>query len=866
MCNLTPMMQQYMEFKEKYRDSILFFRLGDFYEMFYDDAELASRELELTLTGRPCGKDVRAPMCGVPIHASAGYIAKLISKGYKVAICEQMEDVAEAKGLVRREVIRVITPGTVIETEMLDDKKNNYLMAIKKDKRSFGLAYVDVSTGEFLATMIDGENVESRLVDEVDKVNPSEIIIFLEEKDEEVYKRLSKMLNSFISYIDEEKVDLNVIRDITIDDKVKENHVSEVAVAALVSYLSGTQKITLPHIDVAKWYTRDHYLVLDCAARKNLELTETIRDGGKRGSLIWTLDRTQTSMGARKLRKWIERPLVDIMRISKRLDAVGNLKDNFIIRNEIMESLQKVYDIERLATKLAIGNVNCRDLISLKMSLKNLPFIKEQLEKLDCNLLRDINSGIDTLTDVVDIIESAIVEDPPITIKEGGIIKSGYDRRVDELRKATKEGKQWIAEFEAREKERTGIKNLKVGFNKVFGYYIEVTRSYYNMVPDTYIRKQTLANCERYITNDLKRIENMILGAQDKVIVLEYDLFVKVKENIASSVMRMKKVADNVATLDVLCALAEVADRMNYVKPNISDDGVLKIKEGRHPVVEKVMDDNSFVPNDTYLDTEDSRLAIITGPNMAGKSTYMRQVALIVLMAQMGSFVSASEANIGIADKIFTRVGASDNLALGQSTFMVEMHEVADIVKNATRHSLIILDEIGRGTSTYDGLSIAWAVVEHIADKSKIGARTLFATHYHELTELEDKINGVKNYCISVEKNGDDIVFLRKIVRGGADESYGVYVAKLSGVPDCIINRAQDILKNLEKEEMKRIQKKLKIPVIDGQIDMFSMNNSSETKLDREIVGEIKTMDVTTLTPLDALNLLYKLQQKVNEG
>ncbi len=864
MKSFTPMMQQYLEIKEKYSDAILFFRLGDFYEMFFEDAKLVSRELELTLTGKSCGLEERVPMCGVPFHSSSSYIARLINNGHKVAVCEQVEDPSLAKGLVKREVVRIVTPGTVTDTEMLDDKKNNYLVSIIKQGKEFGIAYIDISTGEFCSTIIvDGE---SGLINEMAKIKPSEIIASEKQKDESIFKDIRKIFNVFVSFVCDKDFteEISGVGHIKISKELMENKLSIKASTALLRYVSNTQKSAISHIESIKWYFVCDYMSLDYTAIKNLELTKTIRGGNRKGTLIWVLDKTKTSMGARKLQNWMERPLVNVDSINNRLDAVGELKDKFIERNKIMELLQKVYDIERLAGKLSIGNANSRDLISLKNSFNQLPKIKEILRDLKSNMISNISENIDKLEDVVNLIESSIADEPPVTIKDGGIIKDGFNKQVDKLRKATKDGKKWIATFEGKEREATGIKNLKIGFNKIFGYYIEVTKSNYKLVPETYVRKQTLANCERYITKDLKDIEDTILGAEDKLIDLEYNLFLEIRDNVASEIKRIKRTSENIAILDVLCSFAEVAQRMNYVKPEMSKDGILDIKDGRHPVVEKVIDENSFVPNDTYLDTDDNRLSVITGPNMAGKSTYMRQVALIVLMAQMGSFVSAREAKIGVVDKIFTRIGASDDLALGQSTFMVEMNEVANIIDNATKNSLIILDEIGRGTSTYDGLSIAWSVVEHIANKSKIGARTLFATHYHELTELEGKVDGVKNYCITVEKNGEDIIFLRKIVRGGADESYGICVAKLSGIPDSIIKRAKDILKNLETEEVKRIQRKLKIPVIEGQVDLFSINRK-ENKIEQDIINELKVMDVMGLTPVDALNLIYKLQQKANQ-
>lgn len=864
---LTPMMQQYLDTKEQYKDCLLFFRLGDFYELFFEDAVTASRELEITLTGRDCGLDERAPMCGVPWHSAHNYIAKLINKGYKVAICEQMEDPALAKGIVKREVIRVISPGTVTDPVMLEEKKNNFLMTIYCRQKYFGIAVADVTTAEFYATQIVYGNTFKKLYDEISKYHPSEIIVNSEFQNLMPVKELSDKTGIYVSVPDDEAYlrdeAIKRVEDTAGENILKNQELAAVAAGALIYYLNRTQKVDLGHIRKIKPYQIENYMMIDSSSRKNLELTETIREGKKRGSLLWVLDKTMTAMGGRMLRKWIEQPLLDTDEINKRLDAVEELKEKFMIRNEIMELLKRVYDMERLSAKLIVGNVNGRDLISLKASIGQIPAIIDMMHGLKSEYCCDIRNAADPLTDVYNFIDSAIADEPPLTIKEGGIIKSGFSAEVDSYRNASVDGKQWVADLENREREATGIKSLKIKYNKVFGYYIEVTNSNLNQVPDRYIRKQTLANCERYITEELKKLEDTILGAEEKVVELEYELFCQIRQKISSQVARIQNTAAQMAVLDVLCSLAEVADRENYTKPEIGEDGEIRIKDGRHPVVEKMLDKGAFVPNDTLLDYYDNRVVIITGPNMAGKSTYLRQVALITLMAQMGSFVPAAEAYIGLADRIYTRIGASDDLASGQSTFMVEMMEVANILNNATPRSLLILDEIGRGTSTYDGLSIAWSVIEYINDKGRLGCRTLFATHYHELTELEEKLAGIKNCCIEVKKRGEDIIFLRKIKPGGADRSYGIEVAKLAGVPRLVIERAKILLEELDAADINksgRYRKKNAKP-LDGQLDLLSAGALS--KGEREVIDEIRTLDATSLTPLDALNRLFAMQQKL---
>ena len=870
MAEFSPMMQHYLETKKQYKDCVLFYRLGDFYEMFFDDAEIVSRELELTLTGKDCGQEKRAPMSGIPYHAADSYIAKLIEKGYKVAICEQVEDPKQAKGIVKREVIRVVTPGTVIESNLLEEKKNNYIMAIYKSGLYFGISVCDISTGEFLATQIVEHNNFARLLDEISRYSPAEIIVsdmMFNSKTE--IEKIKERFETYISKESEESFDgeyelLSGMYNIIDDKNEKIKNLSDkklaiYAINALLKYLEDTQKTSLDHINTIKIYNTTRYMALDINARRNLEITEKMRDKSKKGTLLWVLDKTSTSMGGRLLRRWLNDPLIDRKEINDRLDAVEELKDSIILRGDVVDALKKVYDIERLAGKISYGNANGRDMISLKNSVKQLPEIKKVLSTTGAGLLKEIYENIDTLNDIYEIIEKSIVDEPPIGVKDGGIIKIGYDPEIDKLKLATTEGKKWILELEAKEREQTGIKGLKVGFNKVFGYFIEVTKSNLSMVPDRYVRKQTLTNCERYITEELKNLENQILGAEERVVTLEYNAFCEIRSSIEKQIQRIQKTATLVSTLDVLVSFATVAEDMNYVKPEVDNGGVIDIKEGRHPVIEKMISNSNFVPNDTYLDEEGNRLAIITGPNMAGKSTYMRQVALITLMAQVGSFVPASYAKIGVVDKIFTRVGASDDLSMGQSTFMVEMMEVATILKEATKNSLVILDEIGRGTSTYDGLSIAWAVAEFIADKEKCGAKTLFATHYHELTELENKVEGVKNYSIAVKEKGEDIIFLRKIVDGGTDESYGVHVARLAGVPQVVTKKANEILQSLERRNVlnnKIIEQTPKKESAD-QINMYNYKIA-------EVAHEIDRIDFNQLTPIDALNTLVKIKEKLS--
>ena len=849
---VTPMMQQYLKTKEEYKDCILLYRLGDFYEMFWDDAVTASRELELTLTGKDCGLPERAPMCGVPHHAIQSYIGKLIAKGYKVAVCEQMEDPALAKGLVKRDVIRVITPGTIVETNMLDEKKNNYIASIYKLGIYYGLAYSDVSTGEFATTEITEGNNYTKLLNELSRFEPIEIVVNSELYNEtNIITDIKNRFNTYISMRDK-ILDVDVSRPQILSKMPYANE----ATSLLLSYIKETQKIDLKHINNIEIYEINKYMVLDSTARKNLELIETLRDKNKKGSLLGTLDKTSTSMGGRLLRKWIEKPLMSIEDIHDRLNGVKELKDAVMTRGEIRDVLKKVYDIERLTGKVAYGTINARDLISLKNSLMQLPELKHLIETADSNIIKTLYKQMDLLEDVSKLIDDAIIDDPPMLIKEGGIIKSSYDEDVNRLRTASTEGKSWVLALEAKEKETTGIKNLKVGYNKVFGYYIEVSKGNVSLVPDRYIRKQTLTNGERYITDELKEIESTILGAQDKVVNLEYEIFIKIRDQIAGQIRRLQQTSNSVATLDVLASLAEAADANGYVMPDVDNSEDIIIKDGRHPVVESLIPAGSFVPNDTTLNTDEDRVNIITGPNMAGKSTYMRQVALITLMAQIGSFVPASYAKIGIVDRIFTRDGASDDLSTGQSTFMVEMNEVSNILLNADKKSLLILDEIGRGTSTFDGLSIAWAVVEYISNKEKIGARTLFATHYHELTELEDKIDGVKNYCIAVKEKGEDVIFLRKIIRGGADESYGVHVAKLAGVPNAVTSRANQILKKLKEDSVINKSETKKQTNVSGQFDLFNYKLG-------EIAAELDKINLNELTPIDALNILSKMKQKL---
>ncbi len=870
MAEYSPMMQHYLATKEKYKDCILFYRLGDFYEMFFDDAINVSRELELTLTGKDCGQEERAPMCGIPYHAAESYIAKLVQNGHKVAICEQLEDPKLAKGIVKRDVIRVVTPGTVTESNLLEEKRNNYIMSIFKKGIFFGIAICDISTGDFYAAEIKEENNFERLLDEISRYSPSEIIAneMLYDCSEEISK-IKERFDVYISTEDESNFSEdteNIYMQYALSDD-KGNIIKDLdkrlfavsAINGLIKYIEETQKTKLEHINKITIYTITKYMSLDINARRNLELTEKLRDKSKKGTLLWVLDKTATSMGGRLLRRWISDPLIDVAEINNRLDAVQELKDDIMLRGELTSSLKGVYDIERLAGKISYGNANARDLNSLKSSASKLPEIKKLIENSKSGMLKELYNELDSLEDIYSLIDKAIVEEPPISVTEGGVIKMGYDPEIDELKTAMTDGKTWLVQLEAREREETGIKGLKVGYNKVFGYYIEVTKSYLSMVPDRYIRKQTLTGGERYITEELKELETKVLGAEEKVVNLEYQAFTKIREQIKSQIQRLQKSAMAVSKLDVLSSFAQVAEDLNYCMPQVDNSGVIDIKDGRHPVIEKMLPSGAFVANDTYLDKDGNRLSIITGPNMAGKSTYMRQVALITLMAQIGSFVPAASAHIGVVDKIFTRVGASDDLSMGQSTFMVEMMEVANILKEATSNSLVVLDEIGRGTSTYDGLSIAWAVAEYIADKEKCGAKTLFATHYHELTQLEDTLEGVKNYSIAVKEKGEDIIFLRKIVNGGTDESYGVHVAKLAGVPKVVTQRANEILKKIERKNIlvnKNSEKENKKQV-DGQLDMYNFKLA-------EIAHELDKVNINELTPIDALNTLVKIKEEMS--
>ena len=876
---LSPMMQHYMETKKEYPDCILFYRLGDFYEMFFDDALTVSKELEITLTGKDCGLSERAPMCGVPFHAVDSYLYRLVQKGYKVAIAEQMEDPKQAKGLVKREVIRVVTPGTITSSQVLDETKNNYLMGIVYMDGIYGISTADISTGDFMVTEVDSDR---ELFDEINKFSPSEIIcnnaFYLSGVDMDGLKnRYQVVISSLDSrFFGEESCRRILMEHFKVGALVglglEDYATGIIAAGAVMQYIYETQKSTLEHITTVTPYSTGQYMVIDTSTRRNLELVETMREKQKRGTLLWVLDKTKTAMGARLLRACIEQPLIHRDEIIRRQNAVEELNMNYISREEICEYLNPIYDLERLIGRISYKTANPRDLIAFRSSLEMLPYIKRILGEFNSELLAELGRELDPLQDIFRLIGDAIVEEPPITVREGGIIKDGYNQEADKLRQAKTEGKNWLAELEAREKEKTGIKTLKVKFNKVFGYYFEVTNSFKDQVPDYYIRKQTLTNAERFTTDELKQLEDIIMGAEEKLVSLEYDLFCEVRDKIGAEVIRIQKTAKSIAGIDVFCSLSVVATRRNYVKPSINDKGVIQIKNGRHPVVEQMMRDDMFVANDTFLDNGKNRLSVITGPNMAGKSTYMRQVALIVLMAQLGSFVPAQEADIGICDRVFTRVGASDDLASGQSTFMVEMTEVANILRNATRNSLLVLDEIGRGTSTFDGLSIAWAVIEHISNSKLLGAKTLFATHYHELTELEGTIAGVKNYCIAVKEQGDDIVFLRKIVRGGADKSYGIQVAKLAGVPDSVIARAKEIAEELSDADITARAKEIAeissnitqhkaVPKPD-EVDMQQLSFFDTVK-DDDIIRELDSLELSTMTPLDAMNTLYRLQTKL---
>ena len=880
MAGLTPMMQQYMKTKKQYKDCILFYRLGDFYEMFFEDAITASRELEITLTGKDCGLEERAPMCGVPFHAVDGYLNRLVSKGYKVAICEQVEDPKLAKGIVKREVIRIVTPGTNLNTQALEESKNNYLMCIACFQNRIGVSIVDVTTGDFYMTEVEGL---AKLQDEIYKYMPTEIIcndafVMSGYDIEDLKGRLGMAVYTLEPwYFDDDgcrKCLMNHFKVNTLAGLGLEDFPSGmISAGAAMQYLLETQKTDLTHINHIIPYLASRFMLLDSSTRRNLELTETLREKQKKGSLLWVLDKTKTAMGARRLRSDIEQPLINIDDIKARLDAVEQLCKNTVSRDEIREYLNPIYDMERLLGKVSYKSANPRDLLAFANSMEMLPHIKTVLKEFDCKLLSEIEQEMDGLEDLYHLIKDAICDDPPVMIREGGMIRTGFDKDIDMLRTAKTEGKTWLAKLEEEDRERTGIKNLKIKYNKVFGYYFEVTNSYKDMVPDDYIRKQTLVNAERYMTPKLKELEDTILNAEDKLNTLEYDVFCKVRDDIAKELERIQKTAKAVARLDVFASLSVVAEQNHYVRPALNEKGVIDIKDGRHPVVEKMIDHDMFVANDTYLNNSNHCIAVITGPNMAGKSTYMRQSALIVLMAQLGSFVPAKSANIGIVDRIFTRVGASDDLASGQSTFMVEMNEVANILRNATSKSLLVLDEIGRGTSTFDGLSIAWAVIEHISNKKLLGAKTLFATHYHELTELEGKMNNVNNYCIAVKEKGDDIVFLRKIIKGGADRSYGIQVAKLAGVPDMVIDRAKEIAEQLSDNDItEKVQsiavdtkgdKRKSKPVHYDDVTMGQMTLSDTVK-DEDIIQELKEIDITNLTPMDAMNTLYRLQNKLN--
>ena len=876
--SVSPMMQHYIKTKEEYEDSILFYRLGDFYEMFFEDAETVSKELELTLTGKDCGLAERAPMCGVPFHAADNYINRLVEKGYKVAICEQMEDPKKAKGIVKREVIRVVTPGTNLYTQALDETKNNYIMSVAYISNRFGIAFADVTTGAFMVTEVEKLR---NLLDELYKFSPAELIcneaFCMSGVDlEELRNRLHLSVSALDNWYFDDDLCQRTLKDHfhvgTLEGLgLKDYDCATIAAGALLTYLLETQKNSLDHMRKITPYVTDKYMLIDSSTRRNLELTETMREKEKRGSLLWVLDKTKTAMGARMLRSFIEQPLIEEEAINQRLDAVEEINRQEMDREEIREYLGPVYDLERLISRVSYQSANPRDLIAFKTSIGMIPPIRRLLGQFQSKELETIYEDMDELQDLYQVLDKAIVEDPPLAMKEGGIIKDGYDRQIDDYRQAKTKGKTWLAELEAEEKEKTGIKNLKIKYNKVFGYYLEVTNSFKDMVPDYYTRKQTLTNAERYITPRLKELEDMILGAEDKLYALEYDRFAEIRNMIAQEVERIQKTARAIAKLDAYLSMALVASRNQYVRPKINTRGVIDIKDGRHPVVEKMITNDMFIPNDTYLDNGKNRISVITGPNMAGKSTYMRQTALIVLMAQIGSFVPASKANIGIVDRIFTRVGASDDLASGQSTFMVEMTEVANILRNATSKSLLILDEIGRGTSTFDGLSIAWAVIEHISNPKLLGAKTLFATHYHELTELEGKLPGVNNYCIAVKERGDDIVFLRKIVKGGADKSYGIQVAKLAGVPDSVINRAKELVEELVSADITSTVKdiasegkktKPKPPVHYDEVDMEQISLFDTVK-DDDVLEELKSIKIDELRPVDALNVLYRLQNKL---
>ena len=876
MTEYTPMMQHYLKTHEEYKDCILFYRLGDLYEMFFDDAKVVSKELELTLTGKSCGAEERAPMCGIPYHAAETYLTRLVKKGYKVAICEQVEDPKLAKGMVKREVTRVVTPGTTLNAQALDETKNNYIMCIAYIGDHYGISSADITTGDYYVTEVDSER---KLLDEVNKYQPTEIIcneaFYISGIDiDDMKNRMGIVIYSLDAwYFSDETAQMTLKDHFKVRDLeglgLADYDSGVVAAGALLKYLYETQKTTLSNLVAIHPYTTGKFMIIDSSTRRNLELVETLREKQKRGSLLWVLDKTRTAMGARTLRSFVEQPLIERTEIEERYDAIDEFNTNAITREEIREYLNPVYDLERLITRVTYQTANPRDLIAFRNSIHMLPPIKTLMSDFQSPLLKRLYEQLDTLDELYELIERSIAEEPPLTLHDGGILKEGYNEEVDRLRKAKTDGKSWLADLEAKEREKTGIKNLKIKYNKVFGYYLEVTNSFKDMVPDYFTRKQTLANAERFITPELKELEDVILGAEDKLIVLEYELFREVRQKVADEVVRIQKTAKAVAQIDVFASLATVAEQNNYCRPKLNEKGLIDIKDGRHPVVERMIQNEMFVANDTYLDNGSNRVSIITGPNMAGKSTYMRQSALIVLMAQIGSFVPAKSAKIGIVDRIFTRVGASDDLASGQSTFMVEMSEVANILRNATSNSLLILDEIGRGTSTFDGLSIAWAVVEYISNPRLLGAKTLFATHYHELTELEGKLNSVNNYCIAVKEKGDDIVFLRKIVKGGADKSYGIQVAKLAGVPDNVIERAKEIVEELSNNDITEIvqnisaegsSKRSKPKLDEVDLEQISLLDTMDNDT---ILNELKELDLGQMTPIEAMNKLYELQNKV---
>ncbi|EJT5940075.1 TPA: DNA mismatch repair protein MutS [Clostridium perfringens] len=900
---LTPMMRQYFEIKENYKDCILFFRLGDFYEMFFEDAETAARELELVLTGRDCGLEKRAPMCGIPFHASNSYIGRLVAKGYKVAICEQVEDPKFAKGIVKRDVIRVITPGTYTDSSFVEETKNNYIMTIYADleRNRCSLAITDISTGDFLAT--EGELEKGVILDEISKFNPKEIIL-LDSLDQELIKDITLTTPALISRKPIEYFEENFEEVLNNQFGEKSNSLSlmvKKSSNALVKYILDTQKISLTNINDIEVYSLVDFMTIDLSSRRNLELTENLREKSKKGSLLWVLDKTETSMGSRMLRRWIEEPLVNKEKITLRLNAVEELFNDLSLNDSLKEALHDIYDIERILGKISNKNANAKDLIALKTSIGKIPNVKGIIENCTSSLLKNYHHNLDDLRDIYELLEKSIKEDPSLTLKDGDLIKDGFNNEIDELRLAKTNGKDWISSLENREREFTGIKSLKVGFNKVFGYYIEISKANYSSIPEgRYIRKQTLANAERFITPELKEIEEKLLGASEKLCSLEYDIFLDIRNEVENHIDRLKTTAKIIAELDCISNLAFVALENDFIKPEINEDGETKIENGRHPVVEKVIPKGEFIPNDTIINKDDNQLLIITGPNMAGKSTYMRQVAIITLMCQIGSFVPASKANISVVDKIFTRIGASDDLAGGKSTFMVEMWEVSNILKNATENSLVLLDEVGRGTSTYDGLSIAWSVIEYICKNKNLRCKTLFATHYHELTKLEGEIHGVRNYSVAVKEVDNNIIFLRKIIEGGADQSYGIEVAKLAGIPDEVINRAKEILETLEmesskdnldlalkevnasKEEMKEasieasyevketIVEEDKIEIIEEIISKSSDAKTHKKEYDQiqldfsaigkdNLIKELSEVDILSLNPMEAMNRLYAL-------